>query len=76
MYVHKNEPGTLYMREIHDGVLFSTKPLEEDGWKEVVQNRLLVYKDGELVYTGKKHNNTYIHDESKMRLLYLEFSGL
>lgn len=68
--------GTMYMKESGGSVLFSTQPLELDGWKEVLQNRLLVYKDGENVYVGQKHNCTYIHDERKMRLLYLEYSRL
>lgn len=38
-YVHKNEPGTMYMKESDGSVLFSTQPLELDGWKEVLQNR-------------------------------------
>ena len=76
LYVHKNEPGTLHMKETVDCALFSTQALEADGWKEVPQNRLLVYKDGELVYLGQKHNNTYVFDEKKWRLLFLEYSKL
>lgn len=75
-YIHKNEPGTMYMMEKPERVLFSTKPLEAGGWKEVPQNRLLVYKDGENVYSGQSHDHTYIHDEEKMGLLYLEYSRL
>lgn len=75
-YVHKNEQGTLYKKEEKGCVVFSTQPLEQSGWVEVPQNQLVVYKDGALIYTGQKHNNTYIHDEEKMKMLYFAFSGL
>ena len=75
-YVHKNEEGSLYRRERADYVLFSTRPLTDDGWEEVEQNRLLVYKDGKRVYAGTKHENTYVFDEEHMKLMYLNYSGL
>ena len=43
-YVHKNEPGTLYEKDIDEGVLIATVPLESDGWSEFPQNRLMVYR--------------------------------
>lgn len=75
-YVHKNEPGTLYEKYFESGVMLSTVPLEAVGWQEFAQNRLMVYCDGEPVYEGEKHDNTYIHDEEKMKLLYFAYSGL
>ena len=75
-YVHKNEAGTMHMREKDGGVILSTQALEPKGWEEVVQNRLLVYKEGELVYEGQSHNDTYIHDEKRMEVLFLQYSGL
>ena len=75
-YVHKNEEGTLYMSERPGSVIFSTHPLKGEGWEAVPQNRLLVYKDGTLIHTGEKHNHSYVHDEEKMKLIYLEYSGL
>ena len=76
LYVHKNEPRTLYEKDIADGIVFSTAPFESNGWSEFAQNRLMVYRNGKLVYAGEKHNNTYIHNEEKMKLLYLAYSGL
>ena len=76
LYVHKNEAETLYEKSIDGGVMFSTVPLDGEDWAEFPQNRLMVYSDGKLVYTGFQHNHTYIHDEEKMRLLYLAYSGL
>ena len=75
-YVHKNEEGTLYMSERKGSVIFSTHPLQESGWTEVPQNRLLVYKDGILVHTGERHEFTYVHTEEQTKLLYLEYAAL
>lgn len=76
LYVHKNERGTLYEKEIDGGVMFSTVPLDTNGWHEFEQNRLMVYQSGKLVYAADKHDCTYIHSEEKMKLLYLAYSGL
>jgi Predicted glutamine amidotransferase len=75
-YVHKNEAGTLFKSEKPGSVVFSTYPLTPQGWEEVQQNTLFVYKDGELIYTGSQHEYTYVHDEEKMKLVYLDYSGL
>ena len=75
-YVHKNERGTLHQKELAEGMLFATQPLTEDGWEEFPQNQLMVFRDGDLVYVGKKHNHTYVHNEERMKLLYLAYSGL
>ena len=64
------------MKENPDAVMLSTRPLESEGWAEVPQNRLLVYKDGELVYSGRKHEHTFVPDKDKFRLLYLDSAGL
>ena len=75
-YVHKNEEGTLYKSEKPGSVIFSTHPLRPSGWEEVPQNTLFVYKDGELIHTGKQHSYSYVHDEEKMKLVFLNYSGL
>ena len=75
-YVHKNEPGTLYIKSLEQGVLISTQPLDSDGWKEFPQNQLVVYCNGTPIYVGKKHDSTYVYDEEKMRPLYFAYSGL
>ncbi len=76
LYVHKNEAGTLYKKELKEGMIFSTQPLDENGWLELPQNQLLVYKSGNLVHIGQKHNSSYIHSEERMKLLYLAYSEL
>ena len=76
MYVHKNEPGTLYRNEEDGTVFFSTHPLDDTSWEEVEQNTLLVYRSGKLIYKGRQHDNTYHHDEAKMKLIYLDHAML
>ena len=76
MYVHKNEAGTLYKRETTHETVFATKPLTGDIWTEIPGNQLLVYRDGEPIYLGKKHDHTYVHDEERMKLIYFAYSGL
>ena len=75
-YVHKNEPGTLYKSERPGSVIFSTHALQPEGWEEVPQNQLLVYKDGILIHEGIRHNFTYIHDEDRMKMIYLDYANL
>ncbi len=75
-YVHKNEKETLYMSERSGSVIFSTHPLTRVGWKDVPENRLLVYRDGECLYTGEDHGFTYEPDEEKIKMLYLGYAGL
>jgi Predicted glutamine amidotransferase len=75
-YVHKNEQGTLYTLENPGIVIFATRPLDGENWKELPMNRLLVYKNGRLVYTGTKHDYEYVYDEEQMRHLFLDYAGL
>ncbi|MCR4688400.1 MAG: class II glutamine amidotransferase [Saccharofermentans sp.] len=76
LYVHKNEPGTLYRLTKPGCVLFSTHPLDDEPWKEFPANRLIVYLEGEIVYEGEPHDNTFIYDKEKMRYQYLDHSML
>ncbi len=76
MYIHKNEPGTLYRTVSQGTAVFSTHPLDDQFWEEVPQNRLLVYRDGELIHEAQPHVNTYYHNEEKMRLQYLDHAML
>lgn len=76
LYVHKNEPGTMYRKIIPGAVIISTHPLDNEHWEEVPQNQLIVYKDGKIVYEAEPHKNTYIHNEENMRFLYLDHATL
>ena len=75
-YVHKNEEGTLFKSEHSGSVIFSTHPLTPEGWEEVPQNQLFVYKDGELIYEGEPHEHSYVHDDEKMKYMYLEYAAI
>ena len=75
-YVHKNEKETLYTLEKSGVVIFATRPIDGEDWKELPMNRLLVYKDGRLVYSGTKHEHEYVYDEEQMKHLFLDYSGL
>ena len=76
LYVHKNEAGTLYRKNNDGSVFFATRPLDDSAWEEVPINRLLVYRDGKLVYEGTVHDHTYVHDEEQMNMLLMEYSQL
>ena len=76
LYIHKNAPGTLFIREKEGEAIFSTQPLGRGDWNEVPLNQLLIYKDGTRIYTGAKHNGTYVEDPEQMKMLFLGFSGL
>lgn len=76
MYIHKNAKETLYVKEESDCAIFSTQPLDKNHWREVEHNRLLVYRNGSLVYSGTPHNHSYVEDPQKMKLLFLAFSNL
>ncbi|SFB30824.1 glutamine amidotransferase [Acetitomaculum ruminis DSM 5522] len=76
LYVHMNAAGTLFVNEKPGISAFSTHPLDDEIWKEVSQNRLLVYKEGSLVYEGIPHNHSYIDDPEKLKLIFMDYAQL
>lgn len=76
LYAHTNYQESLHQRTTEDGVYFSTQPLNKGVWEPLTLNTLLGYKNGEKIYTGTTHNNTYVVDPKKMELLFLAYSGL
>lgn len=76
MYVHTNYKNSLYYLEKHDGTMFSTYPLSDEDWKKIPFTRLLVYKEGQLVYEGANHGNEYIDNEEDMKYIYQNYAGL
>lgn len=76
LYVHKNEQSTLYVKKLNDGIMLSTHPLDDGHWTEIPLNCLQVYEEGTLVYEGKRHEHTYIHDPEKMKLVYMSYASL
>lgn len=76
LYAHTNFRGSLHVRE-HDGALvFSTKPLSGDGWRELPLTRLIATKDGEIVREGTAHDKEYIYNPNDYRFLYMDFATL
>ena len=75
-YVHSNYRESLSFLKGSDSIIFSTSPLIRGNWQSVPFNTLLAYKEGELIFTGKRHNHEYIENEEDMKLVYRYFSGL
>lgn len=70
LYVHVNMRDTLFVRRQDDGAMFSTVPLEPQGWDPLPLNSLLVYDEGDLVYQGENHCNEYIDVMGRITLEY------
>lgn len=62
MYVHCNLLNTLHEKAEDGARIFATVPLDEEGWQPIPFMQLVVYKDGELVFEGTKHQHEYIYD--------------
>ncbi|MGN0465107.1 MAG: class II glutamine amidotransferase [Lachnospiraceae bacterium] len=75
-YVHTNYRNSLFRCRKGEAVVISTKPLDKDNWENIPMNTLQAYQRGKLLYTGTKHENEFIDNEEKMRLLFLDFANL
>lgn len=64
LYVHTNMAGTLYRSQRSEGVLFATVPLDDGDWQPQPMMQLQAYRDGQLVFTGSKHNYEYRKPDS------------
>lgn len=76
MYVHTNYKNSLYCTNNDEGIFISTTPLDNSGWVNVPFTRVLVYKDSELIFTGKNHGNEYVDNIEDTKYLYQIFSDL
>ncbi len=76
VYVHSNMKDTLHQKKAEESVIFSTVPLDKKGWSPVNLTTLEAYKDGKLVFTGRKHDGEYIFKEEDMKYLFLELAHL
>jgi len=76
VYVHTNLPNTLHYKQLSDSVIFSTEPLDDQGWEQVTLFTLLAYRNGRLVFSGTKHGNEYHLKYEDIRYLYLDHSFL
>ena len=75
-YVHINEGGTLHKLEKDGSVIFSTQALDDGDWEEVEQNKLFVYKDGNLIHEGKKHEFGHVTTQEEMDMIFMNYSSL
>lgn len=76
MYVHTNYKDSLHLRHRAHETIFSTQPLEPEGWQKVPFTRLLAYHRGDLAFTGTCHGQEFIDNEENTQLLYRIFAGL
>ena len=76
IYVHTNFRDSLFLKKEDFGVTFSTRPLSETGWQPAPFMTLTGWRDGELVFTGTKHNNEYFFNADSYKPLYMAYSGL
>lgn len=60
LYVHQNMKDTLYYKSENDSIVFSTKPLDNDGWKSYPMAQLCAFKSGKKVFEGKKHEHIFV----------------
>lgn len=75
-YIHTNCPGTLYRWQDGEKTIFATTPLHWDGWIPAQRNRLLVYRQGEHVWSGLPHAWDFREEEHDMSSLYGAFAEL
>ena len=77
LYAHMNYADSLHYKEIDGGLIFATQPLDSGGaWKRMPLTTLRVYREGTLVYEGKKHGNIFVDNADDMRRLFLDFAVL
>ena len=76
MYAHCNLRNTLHVCRKGEGAVFSTRPLDEDRWEPLPLNTLVAYQNGKQKFTGTPHENEFIEDPEKMRLLFLDYAAL
>lgn len=76
LFVHTNMKGTLFRKQMDNGILFATVPLDETGWEPVPMQRVLGYQDGSLLYEGRKLSSEYRYRPEDDARLYQVFSEL
>ncbi len=60
LYIHKNMKQTMKYRRHGTGYVFATTALDGGLWKDVPTSQLLVYKCGEKVFEGQKHDAVFV----------------
>ena len=60
MYVHKNLRNTLSFKRLENGIVFSTFPLDDNGWEQFPMTQVIAYKQGKEVFRGEPHKGEFI----------------
>ena len=60
LYVHQNMRDTLYYKSENDGIVFSTKPLDNGDWKLYPMTQLCAFQSGKKVFEGTKHEHIFV----------------
>ena len=60
IYVHKNLKNTLCYKRLDNGLLFSTKPLDNSIWIPFPMSQVIAYKNGHEVYRGDRHKGAFV----------------
>ncbi len=76
LYAHTNYRNSLYISRKENEVYFSTRPLHFGHWDLLPMNTLIACENGRLLKSGTAHQHEFFDDAEKMRLLFLDYSGL
>ena len=60
LYVHKNLKNTLCFKRLDDGLIFSTKPLDDGVWIPFPMAQVIAYKNGQEVHRGERHKSIFV----------------
>jgi Predicted glutamine amidotransferase len=59
LYVHKNMQNSLSCKRDGKGLVFATTPLDDGDWKDFPLSKVCAFRNGELVFEGKAHNEIF-----------------
>ncbi|MDE6445080.1 MAG: class II glutamine amidotransferase [Muribaculaceae bacterium] len=78
LYIHTNYADSLYYREIlpEKSIVFATTPLDPGGWKPVPFLRLIVCRNGEIVYEGTPSSREYFDKYKGWEYENIDYSTL
>lgn len=60
MYVHKNMRNSLFRKQLPDGVILSTEPLDDGEWAPMPLTQVIAYRNGEKAFSGTQHKHEFI----------------
>lgn len=76
MYVHTNCKRSLHWHRADGRIVVATRPVVTDGWEQLPMNRLLVLKDGDVVFEGTDHGNEFRDEDHDYIALMSAYSEL